>query len=114
MARWRAGMARADVCASWVPISHADRALDSTTSHAPRFAGAHFTEATDPMTSQTLWLREQHAIVKKSIAFLVIMIALYWLFGPPGITYALALGAVFLVLYLLTRAFASLLDPDVY
>ena len=66
------------------------------------------------MTTQTLWLREQHAIVKKIIAFLVIMIALYWLFGSPGITYALALGAVFLVLYLLTRAFASLLDPDVY
>jgi uncharacterized membrane protein len=66
------------------------------------------------MTTQTLWLREQHAIVRKIIAFLVIIIALYWLVGPAGILSALALGAVFLLFYLLTRAFASLLDPDVY
>jgi hypothetical protein len=66
------------------------------------------------MTTQTFSLPEQRAIVKKIIAFLVITVALYWLLGPDGVAYALGLGAVFLVLYLLTRAFAALLDPDVY
>jgi hypothetical protein len=66
------------------------------------------------MATQTHSLQEQHAIVRKLIAFLVVAIALYWLLGPVGVFYALGLGAVFLVFYLLTRAFASLLDPDVY
>jgi hypothetical protein len=66
------------------------------------------------MAAQTHSFQEQHATVRKLIAFLVITIAMYWLLGPAGILYALALGAVFLVFYLLTRAFAALLDPDVY
>lgn len=66
------------------------------------------------MTTQTHSFQDQHAIVKKIVAFLVITIALYWLLGPVGILYALTLGAVFLLFYLLTKAFASLLDPDVY
>ena len=66
------------------------------------------------MAAQTHSFQEQHATARKLIAFLVITIAMYWLLGPAGILYALALGAVFLVFYLLTRAFAALLDPDVY
>jgi hypothetical protein len=66
------------------------------------------------MATQTHLFQEQHAIVRKLIAFLVITIAMYWLLGSVGIFYALGLGAVFLVFYLFTRAFASLLDPDVY
>jgi hypothetical protein len=66
------------------------------------------------MTTQTHSFQEQHGIVRKLIAFLVITIAMYWLLGPVGILYALGLGAVFLLIYLLTRAFAALLDPDVY
>jgi hypothetical protein len=80
----------------------------------PRPAGRIFIEATDPMTTQTHSLREHPAIVRNIIAFLVITIALYWLLGAVGILYALALGALFLLFYLLTRAFAALLDPDVY
>jgi hypothetical protein len=64
--------------------------------------------------TQTHSLREQHAIVRTLLAFLAITIALYWLLGPASILYALALGAVFPVLNLLTRAFAALLDPAVY
>jgi hypothetical protein len=66
------------------------------------------------MIIQTHSFREQPATVRKIIAFAMITIMLYLLLGPIGILYALGFGAVFLLIYLLTTAFAALLDPDVY
>jgi hypothetical protein len=77
-------------------------------------AGGHTsTEATCSM-DLTLWYREQHALVRTVIWFVVLATALYLFFGAIGILYALGLEAVYLVIYLLTTAFASFLDPDVY
>jgi hypothetical protein len=66
------------------------------------------------MMIQTHSFREQPAIVRKIIAFVMIAIVLYWFLGPVGILYTLGFGALFLLIYLLTTAFAALLDPDVY
>jgi hypothetical protein len=66
------------------------------------------------MTTQTHSFQEQHAIIKKIVAFVAITIMMYWLLGPAGVLYALGFGTIFVVAYLLTKAFASLLDPDVY
>jgi hypothetical protein len=48
------------------------------------------------------------------IGFLAIVIALYLFVGPIGILYAVGFEIVVLLTYLLTIAFAALLDPDVY
>ena len=58
--------------------------------------------------------REQHAIVRTLTWFVALATPLYLFFGPIGILYALGLEAIYLVIYLLTTAFASFLDPDVY
>ena len=96
------------------PISRVDRAVSSLLLFAPKRRGRTSTEATDPMMIQTHTFREQPATVRKIIAFVMIAIVLYWLVGPIGILYALGFGALFLLIYLLTTAFAALLDPDVY
>lgn len=44
------------------------------------------------------------------MGFVVIAALLYLIFGPIGTLFALG----FAVVYLLTMAFAALLDPDVY
>ena len=62
------------------------------------------------MMVQVHWFREQRPIVRSMIGFVVIATVLYLFLGPIGILYALG----FEVLYLLTMALASLLDPDVY
>jgi hypothetical protein len=56
------------------------------------------------------WLQKQPPVVRTTVGFVVIATALCLLFGPNGILYALGLEA----LYLLTIAFAAILDPDVY
>jgi hypothetical protein len=71
--------------------------------------GRASTEATD-MIVQQHWFREQRPIVRSMIGFVVIATVLCLLLGPVGILYALGLE----VLYLLTVAFAALLDPDEY
>jgi hypothetical protein len=76
--------------------------------------GRTSTQATDPMMIQTHSFREQPAIVRTMIAFVAIAIVLWWFVGAVGILYALGLGALLLLIYLLTTAFAALLDPDVY
>jgi hypothetical protein len=77
-------------------------------------AGGHTsTEATCSM-DLAHWYREQHAIIRSVIWFVVFATALYLFFGPIGILYALGLEAVYLLIYLLATAFASLLYPDVY
>ena len=76
--------------------------------------GRTSTEATDPMMIQTHSFREQPAIVRTIIAFVVIAIVLWWLGGAVGILYALGFGVLLLLIYLVTTAFAALLDPDVY
>jgi hypothetical protein len=58
--------------------------------------------------------RKQPAIVKTIIGFGAIAIVLYLLLGPIGILYALGFEVLVLLTYLLTTAFAALLDPDVY
>jgi len=62
--------------------------------------------------------RNQPAIAKTIprtiIGFGIMVTVLYLLLGPVGFLYALGLGILFLVAYLLTTAFAALLDPDVY
>jgi hypothetical protein len=70
-------------------------------------------EATYPMF-HTHVLREQPAIVRAIIWFVVMTALLCWFVGPIGILYALGCGVLFLAIYLLTTAFASLLYPDVY
>ena len=66
------------------------------------------------MMIQTHSFREQPAIVRTIIAFVVIAIVLWWLGGAVGILYALGFGILLLLIYLVTTAFAALLDPDVY
>jgi hypothetical protein len=56
------------------------------------------------------WLRKQPLIVRNMVGFVVIATLFCLFFGPTGILYALGLE----VLYLLTIAFAAILDPDVY
>ena len=97
-----------------VPISRVDRAVSSQLLFAPGLRGRTSTEATYPMMIQTHSFREQPAIIRKIIAFVMIAIVLYLLLGPIGILYALGFGTLFLLIYLLTTAFAALLDPDVY
>jgi hypothetical protein len=54
--------------------------------------------------------RKWRPIVRTMVGFVVIATVLCLFFGPIGILYALG----FEVLYLLTIAFAALLDPDEY
>jgi len=63
---------------------------------------------------QMHWLREQPAVVRTIIGFVVIATVLCLFLGPIGILYALGFEVLFLLIYLLTSAFAALLDPDVY
>ena len=56
------------------------------------------------------WLRKQPPIVRTTVGFVATATVLCLFFGPSGILYALGLEA----LYLLTTAFAAILDPDVY
>ena len=62
------------------------------------------------MMVQQHWFREHRPIVRSTIGFVLIATVLCLLLGPVGILYALGLE----VLYLLTVAFAALLDPDEY
>jgi len=59
-------------------------------------------------------IRQQPAIVRTIIGFVVIAAVLCLFLGPIGILYALGFEALYLLVYLLTTAFAALLDPDVY
>ena len=56
------------------------------------------------------WFRDHPAFVRATMGFVVIAALLYLIFGPIGTLFALG----FAVVYLLTMAFAALLDPDVY
>jgi hypothetical protein len=56
------------------------------------------------------WLRNQPPIVRTLVGFVMIATVLCLLFGPSGILYAVGVE----ILYLLTVAFAAILDPDVY
>jgi hypothetical protein len=67
------------------------------------------TEATS-MIVQQHWFREQRPLVRSMIGFVLIATVLCLLLGPVGILYAVGIE----VLYLLTVAFATLLDPDEY
>ena len=62
------------------------------------------------MMVQQHWFREHRPIVRSMIGFVLIATVLCLLLGPVGILYALGIE----VLYLLTVAFATLLDPDEY
>ena len=62
------------------------------------------------MIVQQHWFREQSPIVRSTIGFVLMATVLCLLLGPVGILYAVGLE----VLYLLTMAFAALLDPDEY
>jgi len=70
-------------------------------------------EVTYPMI-QTHSFRKQPAIARTLIGFAVIATILCLFLGPVGILYAMGFGVLFLLIYLLTTAFAALLDPDVY
>jgi hypothetical protein len=59
-------------------------------------------------------IRQQPAIVRTIIGFVVIATVLCLLFGPIGVLYALGLEVLYLLSYLFAVAFATLLDPDVY
>jgi hypothetical protein len=59
---------------------------------------------------RTRWFQQHPGFARATLGFVVIAAILYLLLGPAGLL--LALG--FEVLYLLTIAFAALLDPDVY
>jgi hypothetical protein len=48
------------------------------------------------------------------IGFVVIATVLYLFLGPIGVLYALGFVILYLLIYLLTIAFATLLYPDVY
>jgi hypothetical protein len=63
---------------------------------------------------QTHWLREQSAVVRTMIGFVALATLLCVFLGPTGILYALGFEALYWLLYLLSSAFAALLDPDVY
>jgi hypothetical protein len=76
--------------------------------------GAHSTEATYPMMIQAHSFREQPAVVRTTIAFVVFATILCLLFGPIGILYALGLGVLYALIYLSAVAFATLLDSDEY
>jgi hypothetical protein len=76
---------------------------------APLLRARPSTEATYMMVQQH-WFREHRPIVRSTIGFVVIATVLCLLLGPVGILYALGIE----VLYLLTVAFATLLDPDEY
>jgi hypothetical protein len=58
--------------------------------------------------------RQQPVIVRTIVGFMAIVTISYLLLGPIGILYALGFEILFLLIYLLTTAFAELLDPDVY
>ena len=62
------------------------------------------------MIVQQHWFREQSPIVRSTIGFVLIATVLCLLLGPVGILYAVGREVV----YLLTMAFAALLDPDEY
>ena len=58
--------------------------------------------------------RNQSAVIRTMIGFVVIATVLCLFLGSVGILYALGFGVLFLLTYLLTAAFAALLDPDEY
>ena len=64
--------------------------------------------------TQMHWLREQPTVVRTITGFVVIATVLCLFLGPIGVLYALGFEVLFLLIYLLTSAFAALLDPDVY
>jgi hypothetical protein len=66
------------------------------------------------MTVQTHWFRDHPAIVGTLVGFVMTATVLYLLIGRVGILYALGFVAFYLLTCLLTNAFGSLLDPDVY
>jgi hypothetical protein len=76
------------------------------------FGGAHLNRG-DPMV-HTHWFREQPAIVRSVIGFVVMAAVLCLFLGPMGVLYALGFEVLYLLVYLLSTAFAALLDPDVY
>jgi hypothetical protein len=80
---------------------------------APLLWGRASTEATYTMV-QMHWFREQRPIVRSMIGFVAIATVLCLFLGPIGILYALGFEVLYLLTYLLTIAFAALLDPDVY
>ena len=98
-----------------LPISHVDRDTVPTdlSLHRPLLGGRTSIEAACPMI-QTHRFRGLPVIVRSIIGFVAIAIALYLHLGPIGILYALGFEVLYLLIYLLYVAFASLLDPDVY
>ena len=63
---------------------------------------------------QMHWFRKQPPIVRAVVGSMVIATVLCLCFGATGILYALGFGVLYLLTYLLTMAFAEILDPDVY
>ena len=60
------------------------------------------------------WFREQPAIVRTMIGLAVMAAVMCLFLGSIGILYAVGFGILYLLVYLLSTAFAALLDPDVY
>jgi hypothetical protein len=111
------GRARRMGGGSWGPVHRsatwtARRFLTDVSLHH-HFGGRTSTEATYPML-QTHWFREQPAIARTMIGFVVIATGLYLILGPIGILYALGFEVLYLLVYVLSVAFAALLDPDEY
>ena len=63
---------------------------------------------------RTRSFRKQPAIGRTVIGFTAMATILYLFVGPVGVLYAFGCGVLFLLIYLLTTAFAALLDPDIY
>jgi len=63
---------------------------------------------------QTRSFRKRTVVARTMIGFAVIATILCLFLGPIGILYALGFWVLLLFVYLLTTAFAALLDPDVY
>ncbi len=101
---------------SWTPVH---RSAKWTAQHGSYRLSLHITlgrasiEASYPMFEMH-WFREQPPIVRTTIGFVVMATVLWLLLGPTGILYAIGFEVLYLLSYLLTTAFAALLDSDEY
>jgi len=66
------------------------------------------------MMIQAHSFREQPAVIRTTIGFVVFATVLCLLFGPVGILYALGLEVLYVLIYVSATAFAALLDSDEY
>lgn len=70
-------------------------------------------EVTYPMI-RTRSFRKRRTIARTMIGFAVMAAILCLFLGSVDILYVFGFGILILLIYLLTTAFAALLDPDVY